>query len=462
MGNIDSADWLKRLGQTQLLEHLNLLAGSSRAKLEAQLQIIDWQTLENLLSPNKVFGPDSVSQALEPMNPHPLGSDIQIELSLAEAFVRARKLALFTLAGGQGSRLGFEGPKGCFGITPVRNYPLFGVFSEKLLAAQSRFGVEIPWTIMTSPQNNGETVDFFEKHRYFGLKKDKIHFFVQGTMPIIDSQTGQLLLESNDSLALAPDGTGGAFKALYRSGALDWLKKKGVKTLSYIQVDNPLITPVDALFLGVHLNTKSQYSSKAVKKMVPEEKVGVFAKRNGALTIVEYIDMPKETTQRRDAEGNLLYGSANIAAHLIEIAFIEKISKEGSLPYHRAHKKEPFWDGARRIAPEKPNAFKFEQFSFEALPFASNPIVFETRREEEFSPAKNAEGVDSPAWCRRDQLRQWARWLKAVGVDVPSDAEGTPKINFEITPLFADSVEALKAKAVEGELPKTISEGMVL
>ena len=226
-------------------------------------------------------------------------------------------------------------------------------------------------------------------------------------------------------------------------------------------MDNPLVKPVDPIFVGAHLHSKSQFSSKSIAKR-DGEKVGVFAKKNGSLTIVEYSELPKVLVDSKDAAGNFVYGEGNTAIHLIDLPFIEKTAQDATLPYSRAFKKEAYWQNGQKITPPAPNAIKFEQFIFAALPLAQNPIVLQVAREDAFSPVKNAEGVDSPKTSRDDQLKLWAGWLKAVGVAVPLGPDGVPSIAFEVTPVFADTLEDLRAQAAAGKLPREITAGLVL
>jgi UDP-N-acetylglucosamine/UDP-N-acetylgalactosamine diphosphorylase len=357
------------------------------------------------------------------------------------------------VAGGQGSRLGFEGPKGCFGVTPVQKKSLFEVFAHRILAAQRRYGVVLPWVLMTSPANDWATREFFESHEFFGLKKDQVFFFSQGMLPATDARTGELLLEAPDRLALSPDGHGGAIKGLLKSGALEWLRAKGISTLSYFQVDNPLVQIADEAFVGAHHASGSEFSSKSIAKKDPTEKVGVFAVRDGATTIVEYSDMTPEQTAARNARGELTFGEGNVAIHLLEVSFLEKIATEALLPYHRALKKVSHVDfSGKPVVADKPNAVKFEQFIFDAIPLARLPIVARTT-DDEFAPVKNAEGRDSPATARAGQLKRWAEWFKNAGISLPCGPDGVPTVNFEIDPLYADNPSELEDRLASEKDP---------
>ena len=356
-----------------------------------------------------------------------------------EAALRAGRVAAFTVAGGQGTRLGYDGPKGTFAVTPVRQKTLFQVFAEKILGAGRRYGRPLHWFIMTSHANHAATEAFFSEHKFFGLDRARVHFFRQGRMPAVDF-AGKILLETTSSLALSPDGHGGSLRALDRSGALDLMKREGVDTLSYFQVDNPLVRCIDPTFVGWHLMRRSEMTSKMVPKAYAEEKVGHFCAQRGKAVVVEYSDLPMALQRETDASGQLRYLAGSIAIHVLDREFVRRMAAGGegfALPFHRADKKIPTVDATGALVkPDKANGVKFEMFVFDALPFALNPVVIETLRADDFSPVKNATGVDSAQTCRDDQLRQFARWLKANGADVATDASGRPSLNFEISPLF--------------------------
>lgn len=445
---------LNELGQQRLLKHLHSLPQAQKKALLDQMCGLDWASIGPLLKASQDGLANLTAEALSPIVPYVFSPGAAKERQKGEELIRQKALALFTVAGGSGSRLGYEGPKGCYGVTPVRNAPLFQVFAEKILAAQAKYGVTFPWVLMTSPQNDAQTKEFFEKHRYFGLKKEQLFFFEQGEMPAVNAQTGDLLLSAPNSLALSPDGHGGSYKGLYKSGALDWMQKQGATIISYFQVDNPLVKPVDPLFVGAHVLSGSQFSSKATPKKNAEEKVGVFGLRSGQLGIIEYSDMPQELSRAVDDKGELRFRWGNTAIHLFDIDFVKTTAANAALPYHVALKRVPYWEGAD-INPEKPNARKFEQFVFDAIPLAKHPMVVAIRSQEEFSPVKNASGADSPETCRADQVALWRSWLKEVGTEAPAGV-------FEIAPTFAEGVEDLKKQQAAGQLPVKLTEGQVL
>ncbi|MFZ5494087.1 MAG: UTP--glucose-1-phosphate uridylyltransferase [Verrucomicrobiota bacterium] len=438
----------RNAGQGQVFAFWEQLSAAARAELLSQAAEVDLAEVERL-NRELVFKTAGGGANLDGLAPAPVtrlpehGGDAAAwarALAAGEAALRAGRVAAFTVAGGQGTRLGYDGPKGTFAITPLKRKPLFQVFAEKIQATGRRYGKPLHWFIMTSHANHVQTEAFFAEHRFFGLDKARVHFFRQGRMPAV-GYDGKILLETRGTLALSPDGHGGSLRALHRSGALDLMKSEGVDTLSYFQVDNPLVRCVDPAFIGFHLTAGSEMSSKMVPKAYPEEKVGHFCLQDGRIVVVEYSDMPMSMQKETKADGSLRYGAGSIAIHVIDREFARRMASGGAgvaLPFHRADKKIATVDAAGNpVKPAKANGVKFEMFVFDALPFAKNSIVIETARADDFSPVKNAEGVDSPKTCREDQMRQWARWLKAAGVPVATDATGLPPFALEISPLFA-------------------------
>ncbi len=447
----------KTSGQEQVFAHAEKLDATKQEQLAADTSEIDLDEIRELVETLvKGKSADQVSyDRLEPApyisHPQNGGDESQWKEAreIGEAALRAGKVAAFTVAGGQGTRLGYDGPKGTFPVTPVSGKPLFAVFAEKILSASNRYAVKIPWFIMTSIINHEATVTAFEEADYFGLFPDQVMFFSQGRMPAVDFE-GRILLESTSSVAMSPDGHGGSLRALVRSGAIDRMKAAGIEAISYFQVDNPLVQSIDPAFIGFHLKQGSEMSSKMIPKAYPGEKVGHFCMEGDSMCVVEYSDMPMEMQEERDTSGELRFIAGSIAIHILSVGFVERLGSGVSdvkLPFHKAIKKIKTVDSeGNPVSPDEPNGIKFEMFVFDALPFARNPLVIETLREDDFSPVKNPSGVDSAETCRDDQLRQWARWLKAACVEIETDDSGRPSITFEVSPLFADSEAAFVAK----------------
>lgn len=458
-------------GQEHLLAFWDELDEESQDSLLTQLQDIDFDQLQVLIETLVV----RKQQAQRPRDVQPApyyarepGStyDADHYREVGEDFLRAGKVAAFTVAGGQGTRLGWNGPKGAYPATVVTGKPLFRVFAEQILANQDRYGATIRWYIMTSPANDAPTRAFIQDNRCFGLDRRNIFMFPQGTIPSIEAETGKLLLADKDRVAVNPDGHGGSIKALVASGAIDAMLARGVEHISYFQVDNPLVKVIDPLFIGLHAaapDSSGEMSSKMVPKTSPDEKVGIFCRADGKTLVIEYSDPPDEFAQQRDEDDRLRFAAGSIAVHMLSAKFVKKLAsgKEGLvLPYHRATKIVPYVDtkSAELIQPRKPNAVKMETLVFDALPLAESSIVYETSRIEEFAPIKNAQGNDSPATSHQLQSDRAGRWLEAHGVTVPRDAEGHVSARIEISPLTAlEPNDLAKLK-----LPDSIETGQTI
>ncbi len=373
-----------------------------------------------------------------------------------EALIAEGRAAAFTVAGGQGTRLGFDGPKGALPMSPVKNKPLFQLFAEYILAVERRYRAPIPWYIMTSPGNDAQTRAFFEKHRCFGLDPSRIAFFQQGVMPAFDAE-GRILLEQRHRPALSPDGHGGSLLAMATSGVLRDMASRGVEYISYFQVDNPLVMCVDPVFIGLHAERGAEMSSKTLPKADDLEKVGNFVECGGRQMVIEYSDLPEALARARNADGTRRFDAANIAIHILSRAFVERLTADRSsfaLPWHLARKKVPHVDlsTGERVEPSEPNGVKVEAFVFDALPLARNPVLLETSRAEEFSPVKNPSGVDSVESARRDMSRRAADWLERCGVAVSRGANGEPTVPCEISPLAAMDMGQLRERIVKKEI----------
>ena len=361
------------------------------------------------------------------------------------------KVAAFVVAGGQGSRLGYDGPKGTFPIGPVSNRSLFQWHAEQILARGRRHGAAIPWYIMTSEENDGATRDFFEAKDFFGLRREDIFFFRQGMVPSLGLD-GKLFLSGPSRLARNPDGHGGSLSGLATSGALADMRRRGVEIISYFQVDNPLVTIADPVFIGWHADSGSEMSSKVLEKTGPDERIGSVCLRGGRPAVIEYIDMDPERARARDAAGRLVFRTGSIAIHLIDVAFVERMGGAGGLPWHASRKKVPCFNGEKTVKPEKENACKFETFVFDAIPLADRSLNLEVSREEEFAPVKNAAGIDSAASCRQLLSRRFCRWLTACGIAIPRAGAGKGEPSVEISPLYSLDAEELQEKIFPGGL----------
>ena len=444
---------IEAAGQEQVFRFWEELDEAGRAKLLGQLREIDWEQLPPLVAAAVVRRPENAIPAdLAPavFFPRLPADDAMRDLyrraaERGEELFRAGRVAALTVAGGQGTRLGFDGPKGTYPIGPCSGRTLFQYFAETLLAAERKYGRRINWYIMTSQLNHRATVDFFAAHDRFGLAEEQVFFFSQGMMPAFGTD-GRILLDAKDSLALAPNGHGGTLLALRRSGALDKMARDGNDVISYFQVDNPLAPVIFPLFAGLHDLENSDMSAISLTKTGPFEKLGNFCLSEGRLHIIEYSDLPAELAESRDAAGELRFRAGSPAIHLFRRAFIERLTADGQLrlPWHRADKKVPYLDETgKRIEPAEPNAVKLESFIFDALPLAERTLILEGDRETMFAPTKNKTGVDSVESCRRSILARDAKRLAAAGFPLP------PGVEIELSPLAGDSAAELAAYLAE-------------
>jgi UDP-N-acetylglucosamine/UDP-N-acetylgalactosamine diphosphorylase len=451
----DIKNVLKKHHQGHLLAFWDQLDTAQRQRLLSQIHQLDFAKIDcwladyvkkpaseaisgNILpAPYYSFGPSDNEQRLKYTEAAKLGRDL----------IRQGKVAAFVVAGGQGTRLGFDGPKGDFPISPVKNKTLFQIFAEYIAAASRKYNTICPWYIMTSPLNHTRTEEIFRSNNYYGLDQKNVFIFQQGTMPNF-SPDGKVLLADKDSLSCSPDGHGGSLKALYQSGAIEDMKRRGIEFISYFQVDNPLINIFDPLFIGLHVLDEAEMSSKALVKTGPFEKVGNFCLVDGRLTIIEYSDLPDELAEKRNQGGSLTFKLGSIAIHIINRAFAERLNADGfSLPLHRALKKIPHTDERGELhEPAEPNGVKLESFVFDAVPLASKSIILETLRPEEFAPTKNTTGIDSVETTRKMMVARAASWLESAGLAVPKKPDGSIDCVIEIAPGFALNKEDIKEK----------------
>lgn len=374
-------------------------------------------------------------------------------IELGKELISGGRVAVLVVAGGQGTRLGFDGPKGNFPISPIKNKTLFQLFAETIAAVWKKYNATCPWYIMTSPLNHAETIQIFRSNDYYGLGAENVFIFQQGALPNFGFD-GKILLADKSNIACSPDGHGGCPKALYESGALEDMKKRGIELISYWQVDNPLVNLFDPLFIGLHTLDEAEMSSKALIKSGPKEKIGNFCLVNNKVTVIEYSDLPDELAEKRNPDGSLVFQLGSIAIHIINRTFVEKLNaKDFSLPLHKAVKKIPHVDeNGNPVEPNQPNGIKLESFVFDALPLASKSVILQTIRSEEFAPTKNKTGVDSAETTREMMVARAADWLRSAGVAIPQKPDGSPDCLLEIAPSFALEKDDIKAKL--SQVPK--------
>ena len=379
--------------------------------------------------------------------------------------ISENKVGVVLMAGGQGTRLGSSAPKGCFDIGLPSHKSLFQLQAERISRLQSLASkhhnkepsdVTVPWYIMTSGPTRKPTEQFFEEHKYFGLNRNNVIFFEQGTLPCI-SNDGKILLEAKGKVAVAPDGNGGLYQALINSGVVQDMSKRGVQHIHAYCVDNCLVRVADPTFIGFSAEKDVDIATKVVRKRNAKESVGLILQKNGKPDVVEYSEIDAETAEAKDPkDSNLLkFRAANIVNHYYSYRFLESIPDWAhKLPHHVAKKKIPCVDDkGAQIKPEKPNGIKLEQFVFDCFPFLPMDkfACMEVKREDEFSPLKNAKGTgeDDPDTSRRDILQQGSRFLSEAGATVTSEEKDA---GVEVSPLISyggEGLEFMKGKEVK-------------
>ncbi|HMM48452.1 MAG TPA: UTP--glucose-1-phosphate uridylyltransferase [Miltoncostaeaceae bacterium] len=458
-----------RTGQEHLCAALERLPREDADHLASQLREVDLDLIARLVdrlvrtAGPRTLGEVTPADAADFIRLPETADDEQREQDARHAgrrMLSEGRVAAVLLAGGQGSRLGFPGPKGDFPFLPITRRTLFWQHCTTIAALRTRYGAPLPLYILTSPTNDAETRAIFAANAHYGLPPESVRFVVQGTLPAVDACSGALLREEPDRLALSPDGHGGLLNALRRAGALDEMVDADIETLFTYQVDNPLVRCCRPEFLGHHALAEADMSSVVVRKLSPEERMGVIAHVDGLPGVVEYSDLPDELAGARTADGELVFWAGSIAVHCIQLRFAQRLT-DGSLTlmHHRALKRVEHVDDADRpVVPDEPNAVKFETFLFDALAHARRTIAVEARREEEFAPIKNADGADSPESARRAVNRRNAAWIEAGGGRVRRDESGEP-VDVEIDPRYALDAEELQRRLPRGV---TIDEPTVI
>ena len=394
---------IKKYNQEHLLVMYDKLDEKTKEKLLNQILEIDFEfavklyksTLENIdISDSKI-------EPIEYMEKDTMHIGLKNKFEeIGVNSIKRGELAAVTMAGGQGTRLGHCGPKGTYDIGLESHKSLFELLADYLKEQGKKYGVTIPWYIMTSNENNKQTIRFFEEHNCFGYEKDKnLFFFIQGELPMMDTK-GRILVTEKGLIKLAADGHGGIYGSLVKNGMTEKMKEQGVKWVFIGGVDNCLVKMVDPVLMGMAIDRKVEAAGKSLVKANPGEKVGVFCRKDGRPYVVEYTEISKEMAEAVDKNGELLYGESHILCNLFSLNAIEKMGN-GALPYHVAVKKATYIDeNGNTIVGEKPNAYKFEAFLFDAFNQLDDMVILRIKREEEFAPVKNKEGVDSPETAR--------------------------------------------------------------
>lgn len=441
------------LGQSHIFKWWDEITPSEKKHLLEQTATIDFQFVHTLFNDNRQKTKNTLQGDLVPPQIITVPKNAseqevaQRARRIGEASLQRGEIAVLTVAGGHGTRMGSNGPKGTLPIAPISGKSVFQLHAEKIRAVQQKYHTCIPWYIMTSETNDSATQEFFRSNGFFGLDSKQVCFFTQGMLPAVNLD-GKLLMNSKSSIVMSPNGHGGAIIALMENGILRDMEARGVKNIFYHQVDNVLIKTADPVFIGYHLKNEAEMSLKIVKKCHPEEKVGIVVDIDGHLQVIEYSELSREDMYARNEDSTLKYDAGNIAVHMISIDFLEKTYQHGdALPFHAALKKVPCLDEkGDTINPEKNNAIKFESFIFDVLKYVKKGVIMEALREDEFSPIKNMDGENSPATARQDMINLFGRWLRNAGISIPMDNHGNVIGLIEINPCFALDEEELRSK----------------
>lgn len=388
---------LKKYNQEHILKYD--LNNKQQEELEKQIENIDFEQLKSLYESTKEEKciEEKKIEHIPYTDKTKLTKEEQLSLfEIGEQVIKQGHYAVITMAGGQGTRLGHNGPKGTYALDTINGKKyIFEIIIDRLKKAEKQYNVTIPWYVMTSKENHQDTILFLEKNNYFGYNKDKIKFFKQGELPLIDTQ-GKIILDENAKIKEAADGNGGIYEALSKSGMLQELKQNQIEWIFISGIDNILSNFVDPILLGLTIKENNVIASKSVAKANPQEKVGVFCKMNGKPKIIEYTDLPEEMAEELDENGELMYGEVNIGTYLYNRSVLENLAN-AKLPYHAAFKKSGYLNAnGKFIEPDEPNVFKFETFIFDAFTRYDDMTIMRVKREDEFAPVKNRTGNDSP------------------------------------------------------------------
>jgi UDP-N-acetylglucosamine/UDP-N-acetylgalactosamine diphosphorylase len=453
---------LRPAGQDHLLAFWHRLNADEQRQLAQQIDDIDIDLFRDLQAEfrgsssgentaNRQWA-ELASRAVPPPAMRLDGSGVRFSPDAARAvgaeLLRAGQVAMILVAGGLGTRLGFDQPKGIFPLGPLSNRTLFQIILEQLLAVTRRYDVRIPLYVMTSPATDEITRQYLAENRWFGLAPEDCRIFCQGTMWAVDDRFERLLLESPGSLFLGPDGHGGMLAALAKSGCLADAQQRGVAHFFYGQIDNPLLQVCDELFLGSHVLAGSEMTTQVVPKREALERVGNVVSVDGKVMVIEYSDLPEDFARQTNADGSLKLWAGNLAVHALDVDFLARAARQkNALPFHQAKKKVRCFDASGAIVePDTPNAIRFEKFIFDLLPLAKNALVVEADAAEAFAPVKNsdADATDNPRLAKTAMMAQARRRLRAAGVQIADD------IAVEINPLWADSIDQIRAKLSPG------------
>lgn len=445
----------RQFGQEHVFKFWNRLGPTQRAALLAQIESIDFPFMNRLI--DTWVRNEPPPETFETITPIPVippadmdRPDAREAYEAGIAALRAGRVGIVIVAGGQGTRLGFDGPKGAYPIGPITGKSIFEYHAERIRALQDHYRCVLPLYLMVSDTNESATGEYFRKNGYFGLDERNVITFRQRMVPCVDTD-GRFMLDAPDHVAMNPNGHGGCIPALVDTGCAKHARERGIDTLYYFQVDNWAINMADPYFIGYHVSRGAEMSSKVHRKEAVREGVGVHCICDGEYRVIEYSELdlyPQLLATDRD--GGIVHYAGNPAMHILDVGFVERIAAAyDQFPWHRAFKKIPFIDDAGALVkPDTPNGYKFETFIFDALRFIRHePVALEIRRPGEYTPIKDFDGPSSVTRARREQSAYWADWLEAAGCPVPRDKHGDVAIFIEISPLFALTREEFVAKS---------------
>jgi UDP-N-acetylglucosamine diphosphorylase len=389
---------LRKYNQEQVLAFYNTLPKEEKELLLDQVLNIDFEKLISLYNEfqKDVSYTDAVITPLEHVEETKLSSYIKSKyIKKGEEIIENGGLAVITLAGGQGTRLGLSLPKGFFEVETNPKKSLFQIQCETLQMANIKYNTVIHWYIMTSPDNDSITKVYFEDKKYFGYGKENVTFFKQDTLPVLDFNS-KLILDKAYKVKEVSNGNGDVFSSLQRYGLIEDMEKKGIKYVFIGGIDNILLKTVDPLFIGLCDIGNCKVASKTITKNENEKDEWVFARRDGKPSIVSSKRITKEMEDKKDENGKYLYKEINILAHLFSIDSL-KLCANIDLPYHLAEKKNDYLnDEGVKIMPKSPNTYKYEQFIFDVFPYFDNILLLSVKREREFAPIKSFTGIHTP------------------------------------------------------------------
>lgn len=400
-------DYVNLNGQEHLVNYMKPIYLKESKILAEDILSINLKKLkgifEDAVSEIKI---NSVEGSLEPLNVMVKEKEDKKTIAtlkqLGLDFISKGMLGAVTMAGGKGTRLGFDGPKGTFMLPFNPEKSLFQIQADGLMAVSKEASRIIPWFIMTSNDNHDESINFFEDNQYFGYDKTKVHFFPQNEMPAVDIN-GHLLVKGH-RIVKAADGNGGIFSSIHESGNLELMDEYGIKKVFICGIDNAFIKMVDPVFIGYSIQEEKEITSKSVLKRSYDEKAGVFCKSNKRPAYIEYTEISEKNAKLTDEDGNYVFGDIGIVAYVYDISLLKKMADK-PLPYHVAHKKVSYTttEGVD-VEPEKENAIKFESFIFDSFEYANDVAVMRSNREIEFAPIKNKTGEDSPEELKKRMI----------------------------------------------------------